>query len=220
MSEQTTEETGDGVMLVQVQGRTYPAKHVKQCRTCRSKHRTQIEQGIIGGMTYQAVVNDLVEPYDDHSPIGPPGYQSIMNHVRKGHMPMPYSIQRRLIEERAEEMGRSVEEGMESLADSTAILRTIVRTGFEMVNQGDLRPSMGDLMKALQLQAVLEGERDDGVDEEAWRTALITYMEIVQRSVAPDVFQQISREFAASPVMKKAMSSSHGTVAGELENRK
>lgn len=217
--EETTEDSG-GVMLVQVQGRTYPARHVKQCRTCRSKHRAQIEQGLIGGMTYQAVVNELVEPYDDHSPIGAPGYQSIMGHVRRGHMPMPYSIQRRLIEERADEMGKSVEAGMESLADSTAILRTIVRTGFEMINQGELRPSMGDLMKALQLQAALEGEREGGMDEEAWRTALITYMEIVQHSVAPEVFQRISREFAASSVMKEAMSARQGTVAGELENRK
>lgn len=214
------EDGGSGVMLVQVQGRTYPARHVKQCRTCRSKYRTQIEQGIIGGMTYQAVVNELVDPYEDHSPIGPPGYQSIMNHVRKGHMPMPYSVQRRLIEDRAQEMGKSVEEGMASLADSTAILRTIVRTGFEMINQGDLRPSMNDLIKALQLQAAMEGEKDGEGDEEAWRSALIAYMEIVQRSVSPEVFQRISREFAASPVMKNAMGVQQGTVSKELETGK
>lgn len=216
----TEEDAGrHGVMLVRVGGRTYPAKHVQQCRTCRSKYRTQIEQALLSGMTYQAIVSQVVEPFDDHSPIGAPGYQSIMNHVRRGHMPMPYSAQRRVIEDRAEEMGRSVEEGMASLADSTAILRTIVRTGFELINQGELRPSMNDLMKALQLQAALEGDQDEEANEEAWRTALITYMEIVQRSVSPEIFQRISREFAASPVMKEAMAAKRGTV-GELEGGK
>src|SRR5690606_42066846 len=108
-------------------------------------------------------------------------------------------------------MGRSVEEGMASLADSTAILRTIVRTGFELINQGELRPSMNDLMKALQLQAALEGGQDGEANEEAWRTALITYMEIVQRSVAPEIFQRISREFAAPPGEKEAGAARRGT---------
>lgn len=218
MSEEPSQQEAESIFLVRINGRTYPAKSVKQCRTCRSKHRAQIEQGLISGMTYQAVLAELVDPYEDHSPLGAPGYQSLLSHVKKGHMPMPYSTQRKLLEQRAEETGKSIEEGGKSLADSLAIIRSIVQTGFDMVSRGDLRPSMGELLKALQLQAAIEGTEDGAASEEAWRTALITYMEIVQSHVSPEVFQRISRQMASSPVMQEAMSPKPARVVAEIES--
>lgn len=215
-----TEESGprrERTILVRVGGKTYPAKEVPQCRTCRSKYRPQIEQGLISGMTYQVAVRELIDPYDDHSTLGTPSYQSLLNHVNKGHMPMPYVMQRRMLERRAEELGRSIEEGKDSLADPLAIIRSIVQTGFDMVSRGDLRPSMSELLKALQLQAAIEGGGEENT-EDTWRTALITYMEIVQQNVSPEVFQRISRAMASSPVMKEAMTSRQGTVAGAIES--
>lgn len=211
------EVTGrDGMMLVRVGNRSYPAKYVSQCKTCRSKYRTQIEHGLINGMTYQMVLDELVEPFDDHSPLGPPGYQSVLGHVNRGHMPVPFSTQRRILEQRAKEMGKSVKEGSKALLDAVAVSRTIVQRGFEMMSNGEIQPSMNDLMKALQLQASIEGD-GDGLDEEAWREALIAYMEIVQRNVAAEVFQRIGKEMAESPVLQKIALRRRDTVAGEIE---
>jgi hypothetical protein len=208
----------DGVMVVRVNGRSYPARHVAQCKTCRSKYRTQIERGIIGGMTYQSIIDDLVEPYDDHSPLGAPGYQSVMGHVRNGHMPMPYSLQRRILEKRASEMGKSVEQGESLIVDTVAATRMIVQRGFELMNNGDLQPSMGDLLKALQFQSSLEADKEQALDEEVWRDALIAYMDIVQRNVDPEVFQRIGREMARSPALQQIAMRRRGTVAGEIES--
>lgn len=205
----------DGIMLVRVGDRSYPAKHVKQCRTCRSKYRTQIERGVISGMTYQAIIAELVEPYQDHSPLGTPSYQSVLGHVQRGHMPVPYSAQRKLLEQRAEEIGRSVEEGERLIVDPVSVNRTIVQRGFELLASGELRPSMGDLIKALQLQQLAEAG-SDGVDEDAWRDAFITYMEIVQSHVSAEVFQQIGRAMAKSPVLRD-IAVRRSTVRGEIE---
>jgi hypothetical protein len=131
-SEEQLQPSGrDGVMLVRVGGRDYPAKQVKQCRTCRSKYRTQIEQGIIGGMTYRAILANLVDPFDDHSHLGAPSYTSIQRHVSQKHMPLPFSTQRKIIEDRAAELGKSVEEGEALLIDSISIHRSLIQKGFE-----------------------------------------------------------------------------------------
>lgn len=207
----------DGVMLVRIGNHTYPAKQVTRCKTCQSKYRTQIEKGIIGGMTYASIISDLIEPFDDHSPLGAPTYQNVLTHVRRGHMPIPYATQRRIIEGRAREVGKSIEHGEQLIIDSVSVGRTIVQRGFELLNNGEIQPSMGDLMKALQLQQVVEGGKDGELDEETWREALITYMEIVQRNVAPDIFQRIGREMAASPVLQEISLRRRQTVPGEIQ---
>jgi hypothetical protein len=212
------EDSRTGVMLVRVGGRAYPARQVPQCRTCRSKYRTQIELGIINGMPYLKLVEELVDPFQDHSPLGPPTMKSIMNHVARKHMPVPYSTKRQIIEERAREIGRSVEEGEQLLVDNVAVHRTIVQRGFERLNAGEIEPTMGDLMKALQIQAAVEGPKDEGgLDEDAWREALMEYMTIVQRIVSLDQLGQIKHEMASSPVLQE-IAARRRTVPGQLEN--
>lgn len=209
----------DGLMLIRVGNRQYPAKQVAQCRTCRSKYRAQIEQGIIGGMPYQMIYDEMIEPHEDHSPIGPPSVQSLMTHVRRKHMPVPFSVQRRIIEQRATELGRSVEEGEQLLVDSVAVHRTVIQRGFEMLNAGEIAPSMNDLMKALQLQAAVDSDKNSGgVDEEVWREGLIAYMEIVQRNVSAEVFQRIGHEMAQSPVLQELAMRRRQTVMGQVES--
>lgn len=221
MSENTSgedlEPSGrDGVMLVRVNGRDYPAKQVKQCRTCRSKYRTQIEQAVINGMTYRAIIANVVEPYDDHSHLGAPGYQSLQTHVVKKHMPLPFSTQRRIIEDRAIELGKSVEEGEALLVDSITIHRALVEQGFRRLNNGDIHVGMADLIKVLQLQQATESGKDVGLDEDLWRDALMEYMSIVRRNVTSDVLQRIGRELAESPILQRINKGRRSTVPGEI----
>lgn len=210
--------SSDGLMLIKVGNRTYPAKHVKQCMTCRSKHRMEIERAVINGMPYAMIIKEVVEPYADHSLLGSPTLNSVMAHVNRGHMPIPFKVQRNIIENRASELGRSVEAGEKLLADSVAIQRTVIQRGFEMLNSGEISPTMNDLMKALQLQASLDADKgSSGVDEDVWRDGLIAYMEIVRHNVSADVFQRIGQEMAQSPVLQELASRRRGTVPGEIE---
>lgn len=217
-SEEVLEPSGrDGVMLVRVNGRSYPAKQVKQCRTCRSKYRTQIEQAIINGMTYRSILNNVVLPYDDHSDLGKPGYQSLQTHVVKKHMPLPFSTQRRIIEDRAIELGKSVEEGEALLVDSITIHRALVEQGFRRLNNGEIQVGMTDLIKVLQLQQATEAGRDgNNLDEDIWRDALMEYMSIVRNNVTADVLQRIGRELAESPILQRINKGRGRTVSGEI----
>ena len=217
MSDYGLEEGPDGVVVIRVGDREYPAKYVRRCLTCRSKYRSQIEQAVLAGLTYRSIVETVVEPYDDHSPLGPPSQRSVFNHVSRHHMALPYSLQRKIIEKRAEELGRSVEAGEETMADAVAIHRVVMQRALERLSQGEIQPSMGDLIKVLQLQSAT-GAKEASVEvtDEVWREALIEYMAIVQRNVSGEVFQRIGREMASSPALKAI--SARRQAAGEISS--
>lgn len=208
------------VSFITIAGRRYPTKTVARCFTCQSVHRPQIEQALILGLSYRRILEDLVEPFDHHSHLGPPTRMSLTTHVRKRHMPTPFSVQRDLIEERARATGKSIEEGEELLTDSLTIFRSIVQRGYMLMNEGVIEPTMADLLKAAQLQQMVEAAQasrgDTGDDVEAWREAMIEYMAIVQRSVSPEQFQRIGLEMSQSPILQAI--SRRRQVAGAIED--
>lgn len=201
-------------------GRRYPIKTVSTCRTCRSVHRPEIEQAIILGMTYKRIMDELVDAYDHHSPLGRPDRMSLTAHVQLRHMPTPFSVQRDVIEDQARKLGKNIEEGEALLTDSLTIFRSIVQRGYERMNKGEIEPSMSDLLKAAQLQHVVESAQVKGQDDddgvEMWREALVEYMTIVQRSVTSEQFQQIGLEMSKSPTLQ-AISRRRSQIPGQIE---
>lgn len=211
-----SENASRSMIMVRVGGREYPAKRVRQCRTCRSKHRAVIEAAITSGLTYEEIHRRTVEPYDDHSLLGPPDFKQIQRHVANGHMPLPHTAQRRIIEKRAEELGQSIEIGEDVLVDNVTAIRSVIQMGFERLQSGELEPSMRDLMQALQLQAQIDKEHGDGgLDEEVWRDALIAYMSIVRDVVPQELMEEIKVKMASSPVLK-AIAERRSQTAGSL----
>lgn len=190
---------------IEVRGRRYPTKHIKNCKTCRSIHRHEIENALIGGSTYASVLKDVVETFDFHSPLGAPTYQSVLTHARKGHMPLPYLTQRRAIEARAKELRKSVEEGEDNLLDGQLVAQAVMQRGYELLNSGEITPNMRELLEAARLErdiAAVQTETDQ-MNEDAWREALTAYIEIVRQHVSPQVFQQINQAMAVSPALVK-----------------
>lgn len=216
MSEEIPEATSASMIMVRVGGRDYPAKRVRQCRTCRSKYRPVIEAAISSGLTYEEIHRRTVEPYEDHSLLGPPDFKQIQRHVANGHMPLPHTAQRRIVEKRAEELGRSIEVGEDVLVDNVTAIRSIIQMGFERLQTGELAPNMRDLMQALQLQAQIDKEHGEGgLDEEVWRDALIAYMSIVRDVISVEQTEEIKRRMASSPVLK-AIAERRNQAAGSL----
>lgn len=189
--------------FIQVGERLYPVKHVHNCKTCRSSHRVQIEIAVINGLSYKQIMEDYIEPFDDHSPLGTPTYQGLLTHIRRKHMAAPYTTQRRLLERRAQELGRSIEESEELLHDSVGALRAVVQRGFERMNSGQIDPSISDMIRAAQLESALVASVDGETDTSQWKQALIAYMTAVKNNVAPEVFRRISEEVRDSPVMQQ-----------------
>lgn len=206
------------VTFITIGGRRYPYKTIHNCQICRSIHRNEIEQALLTGMTNIQVLHEVIETYEFHSPIGTPSLGSLSRHLQQKHMPSPFMIQREVIERRAKEMGRNIRDGEEFLVDSMTVIRTIVQKGYTRLSEGEIQPSMGDMLKAIQIQHSVEATQavtesmDDGV--EMWRAALMEYMKIVQGVVSPADFQRIGLEMSRSPVLQAI---SRKRVAGALE---
>lgn len=193
------------VSMIQVGDRAYHYRTIKNCKVCRSQYRMDIEKAVLSGLSYRKIYYQVSEGFGDHSALGSPSYQGIISHVRKGHMPMPFSAQRTILEGRADELGRSIEEAEGFIMDSIGTLRAVAQRGFERMNSGEIQPTMTDLIAALRLESALSGSQEGGGTEETWRQAFITYMEVVKANVSAELFQRIGEEMRGSPVMQQIL---------------
>jgi hypothetical protein len=199
------------MVMVQVAGRAYPLRTEGTCGVCQSPYRFEIERALVLGESY----GDIVESMASRNPL-PPGRTTLKNHVNNMHMPLPQTTQRRLIEKRAADLGKDIEEGTENLLNYTSVNETIIKKGFERLQDGDIKPSMGDLLKALALQAQIETSQPSGsLDTEAWQAALMEYFNIARRTMPPELWAEFTRELARSPLLK-ALNSQQQAVPGQV----
>lgn len=66
---------------VTVRGRWYQIRHVRQCDTCTSRYRSQIERAVMRGVTYADAARSV--PGGDPRPSS----RSVRQHFRRGHSP-------------------------------------------------------------------------------------------------------------------------------------
>jgi hypothetical protein len=132
-------------------------------------------------------------------------------------MPLQQTSQRLMIERRAVEMGKSIEEGAESLLDTVSVNSAIIEKGFRRLQDGDLQPNMNDLLAALKLQAQIDAATPSGsVDNEVWMEAMMEYLSIAKKLMPPEMWARFGMELAASPVMKAIQAQMSAPVAGQV----
>lgn len=201
------------VIMVDVGGRQYPMKTVPQCRTCMSPYRLEIEQAILEQHSYMSIANTLVDRQPGRLPN--PGHQSIRFHVVNGHMPVGPTAERALVERRAEQIGRSIEDYTSGLADYATVNEIIIQRGMERIARGELQPSMSELLTAIRNQHTIEATSNDGLDSAAWQEALVAYLEVAQKFIPADQMQAYGQALANHPVLRAMMTGTHQPKALE-----
>jgi hypothetical protein len=200
------------IASIRIGKHTYPVKSVPTCMVCQSPHRYTIERELAYGNTYKAVHSSL-EMLDPPVPTA----EAMARHVTNGHMPLQQTSQRLMIERRAVEMGKSIEEGAESLLDTVSVNSAIIEKGFRRLQDGDLQPNMNDLLAALKLQAQIDAATPSGsVDNEVWMEAMMEYLSIAKKLMPPEMWARFGMELAASPVMKAIQAQMSAPVAGQV----
>src|SRR4051812_32542213 len=101
------------MVMVRVGRHDYPARHVSGCLTCTSPYRRRIEADVVAGRTYAAIAR-LLPPPEGDAPANP-DWECIRRHFDSGHMPMQAEVRRRLIETRAKQVGKSIDNAAETL---------------------------------------------------------------------------------------------------------
>jgi len=192
------------VLMVEVNGRKYPMKRVPQCRTCMSPYRMEIEQAILEQHSYSRIAAVVADREPGRLPN--PSYQSIRDHVNNGHMPIGPTAERALVEERAKQIGRDIENHATSLANYATVNELIVQRGMERLARGELKPSMSELLTAIRMQHAIESSTEEGLDSAAWQQALVAYMEVAQQFIPIEHLQAYGAALAQHPVLRALMS--------------
>lgn len=194
------------VVMIEVNGQRYPMKTVQQCRTCMSPYRLEIEQAVLEQRSYQKISDAVADR--DPGTLPNPSYQSIRDHVNKGHMPIGPTAERALVEARAQQIGRDIENYAAGLADYVSVNQIIIQRGMDRLARGELKPSMAELLTAIRMQHSIETASDDGVDAQAWQEALVAYMEVAQAFIPQEHFQAYGAALAQHPVLRAMMTGS------------
>lgn len=193
----------------------YPLVNSYNCRTCQSPHRAFIENQLILGRSYRAIRREV-----EKLPVGAlphPSIGGLSSHVRNNHMPLPAQTRRRIIERRAEQVGTALQ-SEDDIVDYITVNEMILRRGWERMISGEIEPNMNDLAQAIAMRAKIEATSTEGYDTEVWQGTLMAYMEVAQRFIPPEVFQQYGRELSRHPIMKAiaARQEEQRTVPGEV----
>lgn len=201
------------VIMVDVGGRKYPMKTIAQCRTCMSPYRMEIEQAILEHHSYASIAATVADRQPGRLPN--PGHQSIRFHVVNGHMPVGPTAERALVERRAEQIGRSIEDYTSGLADYATVNEIIIQRGMERIARGELQPSMSELLTAIRTQHTIESTTEDGLDSAAWQEALVAYLEVAQKFIPANQMQAYGQALANHPVLRAMMTGTHQPKALE-----
>jgi hypothetical protein len=188
------------MVMTRIGGQDYPLRSVSTCRTCQSPHRLMIENELLKARSYAAIARSLegMESGDlEH-----PTREGIGEHVKNGHMPIGPGVQRRIIERRAVEIGKNIEDSVDPLADYVTVNQMIVQKGFERLQAGDIDVDAKDIVAASKFLLSVDQSGQEGVDEQSWSDALMVYLELAVRFIPPEHQREYSDLLNANPILK------------------
>lgn len=199
------------MVMVRIGRHSYPYRTEPLCSVCQCTYRIDIERALVHGDSYRAIHT----AFEGRDP-APPSIDAMLGHVTRGHLPLPQATSRLMLEQRAQTLGKDIESSVESLVDYSVVSEEIIRKGFRRLQDGEIEPSMGDLLKAMEFQAKLDAGSPSGdLSMDAWQEALMEYFEIARRMMPPELWEGFTREVARSPILK-AIDARQSAVPGEV----
>lgn len=211
----TIVSTGRSVITYKIGGREYPLITNRNCKVCMSPYRFDIEDYIVKGRVYRKIVEAL--PEDSGLTVA-----NVKNHYYNNHMPLDVSTTRAITERRAQRVGKSIEEGVESLIDGMTLAETVVQKTFERIASGEIKPDLADGLRAATLLAQMGEYEQSGVDQHAIIEAFIIYHESAQEFMTPEQFEAFGDALESNPVLRSLAARFDGTggdgetVSGEV----
>lgn len=203
------------MVMTRIGGQDFPMRSEPNCKTCQSPNRLFIEAELIRAKSYRSIARSLVGLPQGEK--GHPTHEGIANHVKANHVPIGAATSRRIIERRARDIGRSVEDDEDVLADYVTVSQMIVQKGLEMVVGGGLDIKATDVINASKFLHQVEQGAGDSVDAQAWIEAVMEYMEIASEFIPPQAWAAYAARLQQSPVLKAlADKKASETVTGEM----
>ena len=170
-----------------------------KCRVCRSPHRALIDQQLLYSRGYKAILRMLPpEALEGDEPITT---ASIKNHCNSGHTTVRVRAANLAAEERAKEIGLSLEDTDATIVDFMTLGRAMMDRYYQHLQDGEVVPSGSEVVQVMRMFSALEAMGGGSVDSLAYLQALQVVLDAI-RSVVPDRFDEIMARVRTSPVMQ------------------
>lgn len=198
---------GPSIVAYRLGGREYPLRTNANCRVCQSPYRMSVEEELAAGRPYTAIARGLPEDARLSA-------QNVSSHYHGGHLPFDVEVHRRILERRAEKVGRSIEEGVESLVDEVSLAEVVVQRTYERMERGEIEPDVADGIRAARLLAAVGQEGDTG-DKAAWTEAFMVYFAAARRIMSAEQFAEFGAVLAANPILRALRTRAEGAEAAQ-----
>ncbi len=196
-------------VMYQVGGRSYAMKTARHCKTCQSHLRLDIENQIIRGYGYKGIVDSLPEGCELTE-------RNLREHVKNNHMPLDETIRHRIIEERAQENNRLLENEAGTAVDHIAFARVGIQKCFEDITAGKQHVTVAE---ANQMANILlkfdQYAQGSEVDNYMVMQGFTTMLDILRKMLPPEQFQEFGVRMSATPFLKTLIAQSQNVIEVE-----
>jgi hypothetical protein len=179
-------------VVYRVGGTDYPMRVVGRCQTCRSIHRPEIENLILMGYSWSTISEHLPGTSRLSS-------DSIRWHYDQGHMPLPESLRRAVIERRARMQRLSSADNAAPLIDPWLVTHDIMQRGYERMVTGQIAPDMKDTLAAAKALVEIEDRTKEtqAINEDA----VLAIIEGARSYMTPEGWMKFMWELRENPAM-------------------
>lgn len=182
--------------VTRVAGYEYATYRDPRCGVCQSGFANAIEDALAKGYAKKRISRSLEAKGVTVS------VHSMSTHIQRGHMLLPQTAARVMLEERAREIG-VIEEDLEgSLVDHIALFKETIRVVFEGIVAGTIVPTAADGLNAAKAMASVSDIDGHPIDATLLIDAMTETMEQVRQVVSPDDFQRVLLRVQANDTLR------------------
>ena len=189
-----TDDGSLGMSYYRVGGNLYARQYKAGCKVCASPYRADVEIAIASGEHYTRIADRLPEDAELEA-------KHLSAHFRSNHMPLRQAAVRQIIDDRATELGKAIEEGANQIADHVALARVVVQRSFERIANGSLEPTVADGIAAAKILQQT-GVNDEQVDKAVYVEAFIQYMQTAQQVMSKEQFTAFGQSLAKNQTLR------------------
>ena len=185
------------VVTYRVGGREYPLVNAANCIVCSSEHRSLIEEQLLKGYGYAAIVRHLPEGAGVNK-------DNVTQHVKRGHLPLDVTVRRAIMEDRATALGKQLEDAEGTIVDHLSFARLGLQRVVERMAEGTLVPDIKDGIEFAKLIIKMEEMAGDGqaLDQQIIFRGFLEWMKVIQRVCTPEQVREIGALLSPNTVIR------------------
>lgn len=199
-------------VAVTVAGNQYALVTEHRCHVCRSAQRSIIENFLLEGMPYKWVC-DIVNAEREADDPKFVSAKSIARHVQRNHLPVQAALTRSVMETRMRELGQSIEEAVDSMADHIVVGRTMLAKYFARLARDQIEVTGTEAVALIRMFTQLEQSTSGSLDNAAYNQVLSELITQIEVAVGPEKAREILYRTNDSPVVRAVMAQREALLA-------